>query len=98
LNHSNDARIVLFDSSIQNIYGIYVDAFSNMWVVWELPLFGQVKIPYAWAPYVIPVLVTSVIIVFLIVELALFLNARRRRRRKDENGALQRSQTSFGSE
>jgi len=91
--HYDDARIVLFDSSIQNIY---VYAFSNMWVVWELPLFGQVEIPYAWAPYVIPAIVTSVVIVFLIVGLALFFNARRKRRRKNENGAPQRSQASFG--
>lgn len=96
LYHGDDASFVLFDSSIQNIYGYFVDAYSNMWVVWELPLFGQVEIPYAWAPYVIPAIVTSMIIVFLAVGLALFLNARRRRRRKNENGAPQRSQTSFG--
>ncbi len=70
-----DAKVVLFDSSIQNIH---VYAFSNMWVVWQLPLLGQVQIPYAWAPYIIPTLVTSVAIVFLIVGLALFLNARRK--------------------
>ena len=91
LYQSNDVRIVLFDSSIQNIY---VSSFSNMWVVWELPLFGQVEIPYAWAPYVIPAFVTCVVIVFVILGLALFFIARRKRRRKDENGAPQRSQTS----
>lgn len=77
--HYDDAKIVLFDSSIQNIY---VYAFSNIWVVWQLPLFGQVQIPYAWAPYIIPALVTSVAIVFLILGLALFLNARRKHIRK----------------
>jgi len=67
-----------------------------MWVVWELPLFGQVEIPYAWAPYIIPAFVTCVVIVFVIVGLTLFFNARRKRRRKNENGAPQSSQTSFG--
>jgi hypothetical protein len=91
LNKNTSARIVLFDSSIQNIY---VYAFSNMWIVWELPLFGQVEIPYTWAPYVIPLVVTSAVSVSAIIGLTLFFNARRKRRRKNENAALQSSQIS----
>lgn len=82
------ARLVLSESSVQDIqYG-----FSNMWVVWELPLFGQVEIPYTWTPYLIPAIVTSVVIVFVIVGSALFFNARRKRRRKNQNAEPQRSQ------
>jgi len=90
--HYTNARLVLSNSSIQNIY---VSDSSNMWVVWELPLFGQVEIPYAWVPYIIPAFAACVVIVFVIVGLALFFNARRKRKRKDENDAPQRSQTSF---
>jgi hypothetical protein len=89
LNNYASARLVLSNSSVQNIYY----GFSNMWVVWELPLFGQVEIPYAWAPYVIPAIVTSVVMVFVIVGLTLFFNARRKRRRKNQNAEPQRSQT-----
>lgn len=79
LKKNTNARLVIDNSSIQTIY---VYDYSNMWVIWTLPLFGQVEIPYAWAPYVIPVTVTAVVIAVTVITLTLFLSARRKRKRK----------------
>lgn len=79
LNKNPSARVVLFNSSVRIFYAY---GYSNVWVIWTFPLFGQVEIPYAWAPYVVPIAVASVAIVFVITSLTLFLIARRKRKRK----------------
>jgi len=83
LNKNTTARIVLLDSSIQNIY---VYDHSNMWVVWTLPLFGQVLIPYNWVPYVIPVTITSITIPIVVLIISvLYLKVKRKQNLKLES-------------
>ena len=66
------SKVWLHNSSVKEIH-IYK---AKVWVVWDLPLFGQVAVPHAWAPYVFPVIalvITSIVIV------AFFFLIRRKR-------------------
>lgn len=51
----------------------------GIWIVWDWPLFGQVTVLYAWAPYVVPVIVAASTVT-LITVIALFFLRRRKRR------------------
>jgi len=73
------SKVWLHNSSVEEIH-IYK---AKVWVVWNLPLFGQVAVPYAWAPYIFPVIalvITSIAIV------AIFFLMRRKRGVKSKPG------------
>jgi len=58
------ADVWLSDTEVQEI-GTYEK--GNVWIVYSLPLFGQITISYIYAPYVIPLILTTVIIVTLVL-------------------------------
>jgi hypothetical protein len=73
-----NSKVWLHDSSIKENWGWK----SRIWVVWDWPLFGQVSIPYTWAPYIVPVIVTAITSTLIAITVA-FLFLRRRKRREE---------------
>jgi hypothetical protein len=70
--HPN-SKVWLYNSSVKEIH---VSEKANVWVVWDLPLLGQVAVPYAWAPYIFPVIA---LVIASIVIVAVFFLIRRKR-------------------
>lgn len=56
-------KVWLQDSSIKEMYARK----ANVWVIWDLPLFGQMTAPYTWAPYMLPVIIFTIILVAIAV-------------------------------
>jgi hypothetical protein len=76
--HGNGNVVWLVNSTVQNVWFRH----DSIWVVWNLPLFGQVSIPYDWVPLIIPVVVTVIVlIVFVVLAVALIIRRRRKRAR-----------------
>jgi hypothetical protein len=47
-------------------------------VLWDVPLIGQVAIPHGWAPYMLPAIAASLMVVVALASVILFLKARKR--------------------
>jgi hypothetical protein len=69
------AEVWLHNSSVKEIHANQAD----VWIVWDWPLFGQVAVPYAWAPY-IPFI--ALVIASIVIVTVFFLIRRKRRLRK----------------
>lgn len=79
----NRAKLWLHNSTIQRLDLPH----DTIWVVWDLPLLGQVSIPYDWAPLLIPVVVTAVVFTVIVVLTAvLILRSRRKEKAKTTPG------------
>lgn len=65
------SEVWLLDSSVKELHGK-----SRVWVVWDWPLFGQVSIPYTWAPYVVPVIAIALASPLIAIMALLFLRSR----------------------
>jgi hypothetical protein len=61
----------------------YHDSKGAVFIVWDIPLIGQLAIPYGWAPYVLPTIAVLLIgaIVATSVTFVLFVRRNRRRHR-----------------
>lgn len=66
------ADVWLFDTEAQKISAYNK---GNVWIVYSLPLFGRVTISYIYAPYVVPLILITIIIVASV--LAYFILRRR---------------------
>jgi parallel beta-helix repeat protein len=66
-------EIRLDNSRVKNLS---VDYARAVLVVWHLPLFGQVLVPYSWAPYIVPTII--LVIAVLVVGTVLAVHIRRR--------------------
>lgn len=76
------SRVWLLNSSVKEIYK---GEKAEVWVVWDLPFFGQVAVPHAWAPYIFPVIA---LIITSIVIVAVFFLIRRKRGVKSKLGVI----------
>jgi len=61
---SNGADLWLSDTEVREIRTYEK---GNVWIVYSLPLFGQITISYIHIPYVVPLILTTVIIVTLVL-------------------------------
>ncbi len=69
------ADVWLFDTEAQKISAYNK---GNVWIVYSLPLFGRVTISYIYAPYVVPLILITIIIVTLV---SVYFIARRKTRK-----------------
>lgn len=65
-------QVWLDGSEVKNLYAYQ----TNVLAVWHLPFFGQILVPYSWAPYIVPGIILIIISVFIVSILIV------RRRRK----------------
>ena len=79
LNAWSDADILLVDCHVKN-FQIHGD--PKLLVGWNLPLFGLVKMPYTWIPYV---QLTVAILICVIIVIALGVLLRKRARKKPDS-------------
>lgn len=86
----NRAKLWLYNSTIQRLDLPH----DTIWVVWDLPLLGQVSIPYDWAPLLVPVVVTAVVLT-VILALTAVLILRLRRKEKAKTTAGKKSISTF---
>lgn len=95
--YGKDARVTLTNTTLITIYGYHGDGnvvwlvnstaqnvwfrHDSIWVIWNLPVFGQVPIPYDWVPLIVPVVVTVIVLTVFTVLAAVLIVRRRKKRR-----------------
>jgi hypothetical protein len=94
VNHmwGSGTKVWLDNSTVQDL-GFW--SHQTIWIVWYLPLIGKVSIPYDWAPLLIPVIATTVVlVVILILTAVLILRSRRKGKNKsnqDERARVEKA-------
>ncbi len=70
-----NAKVWLYNSFEQNDH---LPSKGEVFVVWDIPLLGQLSIPCIWAPYIIPVIVAIPITSVVLLIAFKLLNSRRK--------------------
>jgi hypothetical protein len=51
---------------------------GKVFIVWDLPFIGQLSIPYLWAPFIIPIIVTIIMSVVILLFVIKYLRTKRK--------------------